>query len=113
MNKVELHHAFLWTCDVCGRDNIQVVEKVDLRHWQDLMEKKDLPEDAEPLDEEELEDDEIEGELILDVIDEHNGSVTFHIYREMTSIYPIPCQVTCRYCKSSFEAVLEGMDDLD
>jgi hypothetical protein len=76
---VELHAAFHWICDECGRDNYFVPLRIDLtdqetedviRELHELENWEELPDEQEPID-----------------------------------AYRIPEWVTCRECKSRYEPV--------
>ncbi len=133
MKKVELHYAFLWVCDNCGKENILVPERVDPRVIEEIAEQIIMEEEGEEKKEKEpnylkgqiadefLNDDEDEDLEDCLAEDGEDGYVGTYIYEETMELedgsmattrkfvgaYQDVCKcpgtVTCKYCKEKFE----------
>lgn len=91
MKTVELHHAFLWICDECGKENVCTAIPVDVQLLG--LDEKAIGGIAEYLiGEMEIPDDEEDAEEEID------GDPKFYAY---------PRYVKCKYCKARFRAVPE------
>jgi len=111
MEKVELHHAFVWICDKCGKENTTLPYRVEFPPtivndkyggnaafqgafigYEPLVEDPDDEDDN--YDEEDEEDEEIDEDFQLEV--------------GHSEIYLCPNRVICRYCKTEFETYLDN-----
>lgn len=73
---VELHQAYLWTCDVCGRDNFERSITID----PESIDLDDLPDGVDP-------------DMVREWID-GGGEGDF---------VTAPTRVTCGHCRAVFD----------
>jgi len=111
MEKVELHHAFVWICDKCGRENTTLPLRVEIpgltfdsgKNEAEILEYETLRElwAYENAEEDEYEDYEYDEEC-------EDEEEDYELEVGHSEIYMCPRQVTCKYCKAQFEASLDG-----
>lgn len=106
MEKVELHHAFVWICEKCGKENTTLPYRVEFpptivsdkyggnaTFQAEFIEYEPLVEDDDDEDYDE-EDEELDDDAQLEV--------------SHSEIYLCPNRVVCRYCKTEFETYLDN-----